>query len=103
MMPLSRHIPLVALAASLLMAPPAFAQSDADKATARSLGQEGQAALDAKDYRTAEDRFRRADSLYHAPTLALGLARSLAANGKFVAAQETYNRIVREGVAPGAP
>jgi hypothetical protein len=82
---------------------PAFAQSDADKATARSLGQEGQAALDAKDFKAAEDRFRRAESLYHAPTLALGLARALAANGKVVAAQETYNRIIREGVAPGAP
>src|SRR5258706_605461 len=102
-MPLLRRVPLIALAASLLLASPAFAQSDADKATARSLGQEGQSALDAKDYKTAEDRFRRADSLYHAPTLALGLARSLSANGKFVAAQETYNRIIREGVAPGAP
>ncbi len=77
--------------------------SDADKATARVLGQEGQDALDKKDFKTAADRFKRADSLFHAPTLALGLARSYAGDGKLVASQETYNRIVREGVPPGAP
>ncbi|HZU83886.1 MAG TPA: PEGA domain-containing protein [Polyangiaceae bacterium] len=81
----------------------AAAQSDADRATARSLGGEGQQALDAKDYKTAEDRFRRAESLVNAPTLLLGLARALAGEGKVVEAQETYNRIIREGVAPGAP
>jgi hypothetical protein len=85
------------------VAHPALAQSDADRATARSLGQDGEKALDAKDYKTAEDRFRRADSLVHAPTLMLGLARALAGEGKFVEAGETYNRILRDGVAPGAP
>jgi hypothetical protein len=82
----------------------AFAQSsDADRATARVLGQEGQDALDKKDFKTAEDCFKRADSLFHAPTLALGLARSYAGGGKFVAAQEAYNRVVREGTPVGAP
>ena len=102
-----RRATIFALATTLLAASTssttALAQSDADKATARSLGQEGQAALDKKDFKGAEDRFRRADSLFHAPTLALGLARSQAALGRFVAAQETYNRIIREGTAPGAP
>lgn len=60
-------------------------------------------ALEGKDYKSAEDRFRRADSLVHAPTLMLGLARALAGQGKFVEAQEAYNRIVREGLPPGAP
>ena len=93
-----------ALLASLaLYAPSAHAQSDADRATARSLGQEGETALEAKDFKKAEDDFRRADRLVHAPTLALGLARALAGGGKYVEAQETYNRIVREGVFPGAP
>jgi hypothetical protein len=82
---------------------PALAQSDSDRATARALGQEGEQALEARDFKTAEDRFRRADRLVHAPTLELGLARALAANGKYVESQETYNRIIREGVAPGAP
>ncbi|HEX3769437.1 MAG TPA: hypothetical protein VHV30_01170 [Polyangiaceae bacterium] len=85
----------------MAVAPPAHAQSDADRATARALGQEGQAALDKKDYATAEDRFRRADKMFHAPTLLLGLARSLAAEGKYVEAQEAYNRIIREGMPAG--
>jgi hypothetical protein len=104
MLSLRRRLAALALAASLVPVPTlSFAQSDADKATARMLGQEGQKALEARDYATAEDRFRRAESLYHAPTLALGLARALAAQGKVVAAQETYNRIVREGAPPNAP
>jgi hypothetical protein len=80
----------------------ARAQSDADRATARSLGQEGQQAFESKDYATAEDRFRRADTMVHAPTLVLGLARALAAEGKYVEAQESYNRIIREGLPPGS-
>jgi hypothetical protein len=86
-----------------LLAPCALAQSDSDRATARALGQDGQQALDAKDYKTAEDRFRKADRLVHAPTLELGLARALAGVGKYLESQETYNRIVREGVPPTAP
>jgi hypothetical protein len=85
------------------LATPAFAQSDADRATARSLGVEGQMALESRDYKAAEDRFRRADSLVHAPTLMLGLARALAGLGKYVEAQEAYNRIIREGLPPAAP
>jgi hypothetical protein len=84
-------------------APSALAQSDADRATARELGKEGQDALDKKDYKTAEDRFKRADALFHAPTLLLGYARAEAGLGKVVNASESYNRIVREGVAPGGP
>ncbi len=86
-----------------MLTPPAFAQSDADRATARSVGIEGQQALDNKDYKSAEDRFRRAESLVNAPTLLLGLARALAGLGRYVESQETYNRIIREGVSAGAP
>jgi hypothetical protein len=99
----SRALAAVCLAVIGLTAPPALAQADADRATARSLGGDGQQALENKDYRTAEDRFRRADNLVHAPTLMLGLARALAGQGKYVESQETYHRIVREGIAPGAP
>jgi hypothetical protein len=81
----------------------ALAQSDADRATARELGKDGQTALEKKDYKTAEDLFHRAESLFHAPTLLLGYARAEAGLGKVVNAAEAYNRIVREGVAPGAP
>jgi Tetratricopeptide repeat len=98
----SAVLPLAfALSFGTSIAPLAHAQSDGDRATARSLGQEGQQAFDNKDYATAEDRFRRADKMVHAPTLMLGLARALAAEGKYVEAQESYNRIVREGLPPG--
>ncbi len=98
----SAVLPLAfAVSLGMSIAPQVRAQSDGDRATARSLGQEGQQALDNKDYATAEDRFRRADKMVHAPTLMLGLARALAAEGKYVEAQESYNRIVREGLPPG--
>jgi len=77
--------------------------SASDRATARVLADEGGEALDQKKYDVAADRFGRADALVHAPTLLLGLARAQVGLRKFVEAQENYQRIVREGVAPGAP
>jgi hypothetical protein len=93
----------VVVTLALTAAPSVFAQPAADRATARQLGQDGQTALDAKDYTAAEDHFRRADALFHAPTLLLGYARAEAGLGKVVNASEAYNRIIREGVSPGAP
>src|SRR5262245_53994993 len=86
--PMRRALVSLFAAASLAALPAvAHAQaSDADKATARMLGQEGQDALDKKDFAAAEDRFKRADALFHAPTLLLGLARAYAGQGKFLAA-----------------
>lgn len=94
----------IAVTASTIgLAPSAFAQNEADKATARQLGLEGDAALANKDFKTAEDKCKRADQLFHAPTLMLCLARGQAGNGHLVAAQESYNRILREGAPPGSP
>lgn len=87
----------------MLSAAPASAQSDADKATARDLANEGQAALDAGDFPKAIDRFARADALFPAPTLKLALARAQVGGGKLVAASETYQAIVREGARPEDP
>jgi hypothetical protein len=75
----------------------------ADRATARTLAQEGQQALESKNYAIAIDKFSRADSLVHAPTLLLGLARAQVGLGRLVEAQESYNRIIRDGVAAGSP
>lgn len=89
----------VAAAIVASVSAPARAQSEAeDRATARALAQQGSDALEAKDYAKAEDAFRRADALFHAPTLVLGLARAQAAEGKFVEAWENYNRIILENV-----
>lgn len=100
---------LAALAAVLCASPRAQAQSDADKNIARAFGQEGQAALDKGDAKTAEDRFHRAVEIFDnakapvPPTLLLGYARGAAKNGHYIAAEEAYNRIIRTGLPPGAP
>ncbi|MDX2052587.1 MAG: hypothetical protein SFV15_09370 [Polyangiaceae bacterium] len=82
---------------------PAYAQSAADRTTARSLAQEAQTAFDQGDFATAEDRFARAEGLVHAPTLLLALARSQMKLGKLVQAYENYQRVIREPIPEGAP
>jgi hypothetical protein len=96
------------LIASLLLAgalTPALAlgqTSDADKATARDLTIEGYKALESGSYAAAFDRFTRADALYHAPSVILGLARAQVGLGKLVSAQELYSRAAHETLLPSA-
>jgi hypothetical protein len=80
----------------------AAAQSESDKGVARDLGEQGYAALDRKDWAQAESLFKRAESLYHAPSLLYGLAHAQAQLGKFVEAWEGYHRIILEGAPPGS-
>ena len=87
------------LGASVARAEP----SASDRATARVLADEAGEALDQKNYEVAADKFGRAEALVHAPSLLLGLARAQVGLRKFVEASENYQRIMREGVAPGAP
>ena len=92
------------LVCGLFFALPAWAQAnEADRATARALALEGHGALQKKDYATAADRFGRADSLVHAPTLVVDWARALQGLGRFVEAQEKYELVLREGVPDTAP
>ena len=92
------------IAAGLLWVGVANAEpSAADRATARSLADEGYTALQDKHYAEAADRFSRADALVHAPTLTLDWARALVGLAQFVEAQERYELIIREGVAAKAP
>ena len=100
----ARHFLFATLLFSSSLAPSvALAQSaDADKATARDLALEGYKALQSRDYTTAVDRFTRADALYHAPTVLLGLARAHVGMGKLVSAQNLYNRITHESLPPNA-
>ena len=106
---MTAHPRILPIALALLLSPAAaWAQapapvSEVDRATARELAKDGKAALERKDYAVAADRFTRADSLVHAPTLLVGLARAEAGLGKWVVACELYRRVLREGVAPGAP
>ncbi|MFZ5893709.1 MAG: hypothetical protein ACOY0T_21790 [Myxococcota bacterium] len=92
------------VAAIGLRAAPALAQvSEADRATARALAEEGHKALAAKDYALAEDRFRRADALVRAPSLMVDRARALVGLGRLAEAYETYDAARKERLAPGAP
>ncbi|HKO50095.1 MAG TPA: hypothetical protein VJV79_20330 [Polyangiaceae bacterium] len=94
----------VALILLLAHARPASAEASAsDRATARGLAGEGYAALKKKDYLTAEDRFRRADELVHAPTLVLDHARALVGLGRFGEAYAAYDSVTREALPPNAP
>jgi hypothetical protein len=85
--------------AMLTFTPSAFAQaaSSEDIAQARQLGQQAQTAFDAGNFAESEKLWAAAAKLYSAaPTLTLGLARAQAKLGKVVAAQENYNKIIRE-------
>jgi hypothetical protein len=77
--------------------------SGADRTTARALAAEGYEALERHDYKIAEDRFRRADALVHAPTIVVDRARALVGLGRLVEAFEAYQLVLREGVPATAP
>jgi hypothetical protein len=92
------------LVCTLLFTLPArAAANEADRATARALALEGHVALRKKDYAAAADRFGRADSLVHAPTLVVDWARALQGLGRFVEAHEKYELVLREGIPAGSP
>jgi hypothetical protein len=93
-----------ALALSLLLpGGRAFAQSDEDKAAARVLATQGAEALGAGKFAEALDLVSRAEQMFHAPTHLLLIARAQAGVGRLVAAKESYLKLTREELAPGAP
>jgi hypothetical protein len=102
MMRVRRCLAAILFLASLAPASALAQVSDTDKATARQLTLDGYEALDKKDWATAADRFTRADGLYHAPTVTLGLARAQVGLGKLVTAQELYSRVVHETIPANA-
>ena len=84
------------LFATLLTAPLAAQTSPTEKAAARALANEGDAALKKKDYATAFDKYDKAARLVpEALTLTLGIARAQLGLGKLVEAREAYNVVVR--------
>jgi hypothetical protein len=99
---------LLISAATMIFAPTVFAPATAraddevDRGQARELGTKAYEAAAQGDWAKAEDLFRRADALYHAPTLTLGLARSRAHLGKYVEAWENYHRILIETLPANA-
>jgi hypothetical protein len=92
------------LGASLLgIGAPAFAQTDEQRAGARSLATEGALAFNEGRFKDAVDLFSKAESLVHAPPHLLFMARAYAKLGQLVKAREAYMKIVKEQLAPNAP
>jgi hypothetical protein len=81
----------------------ASAQSDQERAGAREAATEGVAALNEGRYADAIDMFRRAETLVHAPTHLLLMARAHVKLGKLVQAREVYIKVTKEALAPTAP
>jgi hypothetical protein len=81
----------------------AAAQTDEERASARAAAQQGISALKAGRYAEAIDFITRAESVVHAPTHLLYLARAHAKLGKLVKARETYLKLTREDLSATAP
>ncbi len=79
----------------------AWAQDEA-RASARVAAQAGLKAFSEGHYSQAADLLERAESVYHAPTHLLYLARTYEKLGKFVKARETYLKLVQEQLAADA-
>lgn len=81
----------------------AHAQTDEEKAAARSLAKQGAEAFAAGRHAETLDLMTRAEAIVHAPPHLLYIARSQAALGKLVAARESYLKVIREELGPTAP
>lgn len=100
---LRRCVPFAAALFLLLPTGDVCAQSDQDRAAARSLATQGAEAFTSGRFDEAIDLLGRAEALVHAPTHLLLIARAQMRLGRLVAAKETYLRIVREELPPTAP
>ncbi|WP_437932252.1 hypothetical protein WMF37_24370 [Sorangium sp. So ce291] len=100
---LRRSVPFAAALFLLLPTGEVLAQSDQDRAAARSLATQGAEAFTSGRFEEAIDLLGRAEALVHAPTHLLLVARAQTRLGRIVAAKETYLRIVREELPPTAP
>ncbi|HYP88094.1 MAG TPA: hypothetical protein VEQ59_08065 [Polyangiaceae bacterium] len=80
-----------------------LAQTDEQRAGARSLATEGAQAFNEGRFKDAVDLFGKAESLVHAPPHLLFMARAHAKLGQFVRAREAYMKIVKEQLPPNAP
>lgn len=94
----------VAGAAGLLAtSTPVWAQSAADKATARKLATAGIKLFQESEYDEALDKLKRAQALYDAPVHLLYIARCQVQLGKLVEGAESYRKLIRTELEPKAP
>ena len=87
----------------MLVSAPAWAQTDADKATARTLAEEGIELKQAGKYEEALDKLTRAQQIFDAPTHLLLIAECQVSLGKLVEGAETYRRLQRRKIDDKAP
>ncbi len=95
----------VHVAFALLIGMPvlARAESDAERSGARAAAEAGLAAYNGGRYSEALDLLRRAESLVHAPTHLLYMARASEKLGQLVQARELYLKASRESLPANAP
>ena len=91
------------LAAPVLVTSRASAQSDEQRAIARSMATDGASAFSSGHYKEAVELFAKAESLVHAPPHLLFLARAHGKLGQYVRAREAYLKITKEQLPPNAP
>ncbi|MBS2017511.1 MAG: hypothetical protein JST00_31805 [Deltaproteobacteria bacterium] len=95
------------LAACFVCASTSSARADEGDATttllARQLATEGLRLVDEKQWSLALEKFERAESLRHAPTILVEIATCQLATGRVVQAVSTLERVVRESLPPDAP
>ncbi len=91
------------LAWMLSWSEPVFAQSAADKATARELASDGVRLLNAGDAASALNKLEKAQALYDAPIHLLYLGRAHVALGQFVEGAESYRSLARVKLDADAP
>lgn len=82
--------------------PIAEAQDDLERSGAREAAGRGLDAYSQKRFADALDLFKRAESVVHAPTHLLYMARSAAELGQLVLARETYLKVVHEQLPANA-
>ncbi len=97
------RVGLVLLLSTLLVAPSVFAQSAADKATARELAVAGIKKLEQGDAQGAVVSLEKAQALYDAPIHLLYLGRAHAKLGQLVEAAEAYRSLARTRLEADAP
>src|SRR5437016_5860076 len=82
---------------------PVMAQTDEQRAGARSLATDGATAFNEGRFKDAVDLFSKAESLVHAPPHLLFIARANTKLGQLVKAREAYLKIAKEQLPANSP
>lgn len=87
----------------VLLSSPSWAQTDADKATARTLAHEGVALKQAGKCEQALEKLMRAQQIYDAPTHLLLIGQCQVTLGRLVEGAETFRTLKRRKLEDDAP